>query len=84
MNLLPTFKAKKVNFERVKHSIKKTKFRLSFNLLSSYRLVSFQGSYGIVKLAYNESDDSHYVSMELLVSTFYMLCTQHPSLNWIH
>lgn len=25
-------------------------------------LYSFQGSYGIVKLAYNEEDDTHYVS----------------------
>jgi hypothetical protein len=29
---------------------------------SPLKLVLFQGSYGIVKLAYNEEDDTHYVS----------------------
>jgi len=32
-----------------------------FNTLMSF---SFQGSYGIVKLAYNESDDANYVSTQ--------------------
>ena len=34
---------------------------IAFNLLTM-SLIMFQGSYGIVKLAYNESDDAHYVS----------------------
>ena len=33
-------------------------------LLNTLMSFSFQGSYGIVKLAYNESDDANYVSTQ--------------------
>ena len=32
----------------------------------------FQGSYGIVKLAYNEEDDTHYVSNIFLFNVYYI------------
>ena len=34
----------------------------SFSLSLKFELLCAQGSYGIVKLAYNEADDTHYVS----------------------
>lgn len=39
----------------------------------SSKIVLFQGSYGIVKLAYNEEDDTHYVSKFKLDITCFKL-----------